>query len=143
VKLQSVEVRRPIDLAGAVGTMRGARAEAALVLTSTMLPYHWPDLARQLLSDRLPAVREAREFAESGGLLSYGLSAADQRARAVGVVDDLVRRLRRERPAAPAVPAVSTELVVNLTTARVLGLTIPPSLLARAATVIDEGRRSR
>ncbi len=137
VTLLPVGARRPADFDGAVATMRDGQAEAVLVLTSTTFQYHWPGLAERAVAGRLPAVGELREFAEAGGLLSYGPPAAIRRARSVGQMADLVRQLKRESPSEePVTPRDGMELVVNLRTARVLGLTIPPSVLARADDVM-------
>jgi putative ABC transport system substrate-binding protein len=121
--------------------MRSGQAEAVLVLASTMFQSHWPDLAERTVTGRLAAMGERRAFAAAGGLLSHGPSAATRRARAVGQMGDLVRRLKREPLSeAAAAPAAPMELVVNLKTAHVLGLTIPPAVLARADAVIPSPR---
>jgi putative ABC transport system substrate-binding protein len=83
---------------------------------------------------RLPAVYWQREYVDSGGLISYGANVADQFRRAAWYVD---RILKGAKPGdLPVEQAAKFELVVNLKTARTLGLTIPPSLLLRADDVI-------
>ena len=82
---------------------------------------------------KLPAVYYERYFAVSGGLLSYGPDYLDQFRRTAGYVD---RILKGEKPADLPVQA-PTKLVVNLKTAKAMGLTVPPSLLARADEVIE------
>ena len=84
---------------------------------------------------RLPAVYPYRFFAELGGLLSYGVDLPDNFRRVAAYAD---RILKGEQPSALPVQApVKFELVINLKTAKVLGLTVPPALLARADEVIE------
>jgi putative ABC transport system substrate-binding protein len=84
---------------------------------------------------RLPTIYNAREFVEAGGRMSYGPNFQDQYRRAAGYVDKI---LRGAKPGdLPVEQPTKFDLVVNLTTAKVLGLEIPPSLLARADEVIE------
>jgi putative tryptophan/tyrosine transport system substrate-binding protein len=135
VEVEPVEVTPSGVNAGAFATMARMRVDALLVFSD---PELYRD--RQLLVDhaarmRLPAIYEWRDFIEIGGLLSYGASFEDAAARVAVYVDKI---LRGARPAdLPVEQPTKFELVINLKTAKALGLTIPPSLLARADQVIE------
>jgi putative tryptophan/tyrosine transport system substrate-binding protein len=134
LELQVEEVRRSEQLAGVFSTLAAWRAGAVLVLSDPVFGNALPELARLATKGRLPAMYNRREFAEVGGLLTYGPSFADNYRRAAYYVD---RILKGAKPAAlPVEQPTKFELVVNLKTATTLGLTIPQSLLSRADTVI-------
>jgi putative ABC transport system substrate-binding protein len=132
VRLQSVEVRSPADFDRAFSDMTRARAGALIVLPSPIFSErrHLVDLAAK---NRLPAVYTWREYVDAGGLMSYGPDLADMLRRAATYVDKI---LKGAKPAdLPIEQPTKFELVINLKTAKALGLTIPQSLLQRADQV--------
>jgi ABC-type uncharacterized transport system substrate-binding protein len=135
VRLQLVEARGPADLDRAFSDMTKARAGALTVLPSAMLFTERRRLVDLATKSRLPAVYAQREFVEAGGLMAYGPSLADLFRRAATYVDKI---LKGAKPAdLPVEQPTKFELVINLKTAKALGLTIPPSLLGRADEVIQ------
>jgi putative ABC transport system substrate-binding protein len=111
-------------------------ANGGLILTSSALSVVHRDLIVTLAArHKLPAVYYRRQFVTGGGLISYGPDVAEQNRRAAGYVD---RILKGEKPAdLPVQAPTKYELLVNLKTAKALGLTVPTSLLARADEVIE------
>ena len=134
VHLDLVEMRDPARLGGAVSDATTAGAGALLVLGSPPLYPLSPSLAEMAIKHRLPAVSAWRAFAEAGGLASYGTSLREMSQRAASLVD---RILRGAKPAElPVEQPTKFELVVNLKTAKALGIMIPESVLLRADEVI-------
>ena len=135
VRLQVVEARGPADFDRAFSDMTRARAGALTVLGSTMFGTERRRLVDQAAKNRLPAVYPWREFVDAGGLMSYGANVADLYRRAATYVDKI---LKGAKPGdLPVEQPTKFELVINLKTAKALGLTIPPSLLQRADEVIQ------
>jgi putative ABC transport system substrate-binding protein len=135
LKPSFIEVREPADFEGAFTLMTKGSAEALIVLEHPTLAVQWPRIIELAAKHRLPAMYEWRHWAESGGLMSYGTDYADLYRRAASYVDKI---LKGAKPAnLPVEQPTKFELVINLKTAKVLGLTIPPSLLARADQVIE------
>ncbi len=135
VRLQFVEARDPADFDRAFSDMTRARAGALTVLTSVMFVNERRRLADLAAKTRLPAVYAQREFVDAGGLMSYGPNVADLFRRAATYVDKI---LKGARPAdLPVEQPTKFELVINLKTAKALGLTIPRSLLVRADEIIQ------
>jgi len=130
-----IEVRDPPDFEGAFTAMTKESVEALFVLEDVMLYAQRTRIIELASKHRLPAMYEWRNYAESGGLMSYGTDFADVFRRAASYVDKI---LRGAKPAdLPVEQPTKFELVINLKTAKALGLTIPPSLLARADQVIE------
>jgi ABC-type uncharacterized transport system substrate-binding protein len=135
VRLQFVEARGPADFDRAFSDMTRARAGALTVLASNMLFGERRRLVDLAAKNRLPAVYPAREFVDVGGLMSYGPNFVDVFRRAANYVDKI---LKGAKPAdLPVEQPTKFELVINLKTAKALGLRIPAVLLARADEVIE------
>jgi putative ABC transport system substrate-binding protein len=135
VRLQVVEARGSADFDRAFSDMTKAHAGALTVLSSSMFLSERRRLVDLAAKNRLPAVYPAREFVDGGGLMSYGANIAENYRRAATYVDKI---LKGTKPAdLPVEQPTKFELVINLKTAKALGLTIPPSLLGRADEVIE------
>jgi putative ABC transport system substrate-binding protein len=135
VRLQVVEVRDPADFDKAFSDMTRAHAGAVVVLGSTMIIIERRRLVNLAAKHRLPAVYTWRWFVDAGGLMAYGPNVADLFRRTASYVDKI---LKGAKPAElPVEQPTKFELVINLKTAKALGLTIPPSLLGRADEVIQ------
>jgi putative tryptophan/tyrosine transport system substrate-binding protein len=135
VELSAVNVRDPEAIENGMTRMGGARGAGVLVTASAPGNVHRNLILRLAARYQLPAVYPYRYFVAAGGLLGYGPDTIDQYRRAAGYVD---RILKGEKAADLPVQAPTRyELVINLKTAKELGLEIPPSLLARADEVIE------
>jgi putative ABC transport system substrate-binding protein len=135
VQLQPVEVGRSGEYVDAFSAIARARADAVIVLSDPEFFRERRVLIDLAAEKRTPACYEWREFVEAGGFLSYGSNFQDVAARAAVYVD---RILRGAKPVdLPVEQPTKFELVINLKTAKALGLTIPPSLLLRADQVIE------
>jgi putative tryptophan/tyrosine transport system substrate-binding protein len=135
LQIQPFITRQPGEIGAAFAAARAARLEALLVYPH---PMFWLERQRiaQLASEiGLPAIYENADFVEAGGLMAYGASLVDMSRRAAGYID---RILRGAKPAyLPVEQPTKFELIINLKTAKALGLTIPPSVLLRADRVIE------
>ena len=135
VQLQFLPVRRPDEFDKAYQAMLTKRAQAMLVLADPMTSAHRRQLADLAMKHRLPAMGSLRVYAEAGSLMSYWADGTDLFRRAASYVD---RILKGARPGdLPIEQPTKYDLVVNLKTAKALGLTIPRSLLLRADQVIE------
>ena len=130
----SLEIRRAEDIGPAFEGLKG-RAEALYILPDPLLFTHRLRINTLALGARLPTIHSLREYVEASGLMSYGPNWSDQWRRAADYVDKI---LRGAKPAdLPIEQPTKFDLVVNLTTAKVLGLTIPESFLLRADELIE------
>jgi putative ABC transport system substrate-binding protein len=128
-------VRGPDEFDGAFAAMARERAEALLVISEAMFARHYARLAQLAMKGRLPSMHGFKEYVEAGSLMSYGTSVDGLFRRAAAFVD---RILKGAKPAdLPVEQPTQFELVINLKTAKALGVTIPPALLLRADQVIE------
>ncbi len=135
VRPQFVEARGPADFDRAFSDMTKARAGALTVWSTPMFFNERIRLVDLAAKNRLPAVYQWSEIVDAGGLMSYGPDLADLFRRAATYVD---RILKGAKPGdLPVEQPTKYELVINLKTAKALGLTIPPSVLQRADQVIE------
>jgi putative ABC transport system substrate-binding protein len=135
LQLQLLEARGPNEFDGAFAAMAKERVEALLVVVDAMFILHRTRLADLAARSRLPAVYGTRESVEAGGLMSYGPSVRDLFRRSATFVDKI---LKGAKPGdLPVEQPTQFELVINLKTAKALGLRIPQSLLQRADEVIQ------
>jgi putative tryptophan/tyrosine transport system substrate-binding protein len=135
LQLQSVEVSRTDDFDRAFSALTTGRVEALMVAGSTFAFTNRGRIASLAMQNRLPSMYGQREFADAGGLIAYGPNTAFGWRRAATYVDKI---LKGAKPGElPVEQPTAFELVINLKTAKALGLTIPPSLLRRADEVIQ------
>jgi ABC-type uncharacterized transport system substrate-binding protein len=135
VAIQSVTVQSPDDFEPLFVAMIRDRPESLLVLADTVTVANRQRTVEFAARNRVPAIYEARTFVDTGGLMSYGVDFSDHYRRAAIYVDKI---LKGAKPAdLPVEQPTKFELVINLKTAKALGLTIPQSLLLRADQVIE------
>ena len=133
--IYALEARGPADIDRAFSDMTGAHAGALTVLPSSMFFNERRRLLALAAKNRLPAVYPWREGVDAGGLMAYGPNIPDLFRRAATYVDKI---LKGAKPSdLPVEQPTKFELVINLKTAKALGLTIPPSLLGRADEVLQ------
>ena len=135
IRLQPAEARGPEEFDSAFSAMARGRAEALLVPGGSTFLVHRTRLAELALKSRLPMMTSFRESVDAGALMAYAVNMADFVGRAAVYVDKI---LRGANPAdLPVERPTKFELIINLKTAKALGLTIPQSMLARADEVIQ------
>jgi ABC-type uncharacterized transport system substrate-binding protein len=129
-----LDVRDPKDIETAIGAASKERAEAVLGLGGPVLASNRAQLVELAVKSRLPTIYWRPDIVEAGGLMSYATSIADLDRRAATYVDKI---LKGAKPAdLPVEQPTKFELVINLKTAKQIGLVIPPNVLARADRVI-------
>ena len=134
VRLQHVDARGPEEFDSAFAAMARERADAILIGGGALFGVHRVRLAELAVKARLPMMSSIREMVEAGGLISYAVNMSDFVGRAAVYVDKI---LKGAKPSdLPIEQPTSFELVINLKTAKALGLKIPQSVLARADEVI-------
>ncbi len=135
IQLQSIEVGGPDpDLDGAFQAIAKSRAKALIIVANPVLQPHRERIASLAIKNRLPSMCESTEYVEAGCLMSYSANQADLFRRAAVYVDKI---LKGAKPAdLPVEQPTKFELVINLKTAKQIGLTVPPNVLARADRVI-------
>jgi putative ABC transport system substrate-binding protein len=135
VRLQTVAVRSATEFDGAFSAIVQEHAGGVVVLSTPLFIGAAVRLAELAITHKLPTMFGPRENVEAGGLLSYGPDRADLYRRAAGYVDKI---LKGSKPAdLPVQQPTKFEFVINLKTAKALGLEVPPTLLARADEVIE------
>ena len=134
VQLQALEVRRLDEFENAFKTASRAKAGAILVLPTSILNSNRKRIADLATKNRLPTMLATSQHMDAGALMSYGPDYADLYRRAAVYVDKI---LKGAKPAdLPVEQPIKFELVINIKTAKQIGLTIPPNVLARADKVI-------
>ena len=135
VRLQTLEARVPREIDSAFAAMTREQAGALVVLVDAIFTNQVGQIAELAAKSRLPSIYGQREYTEAGGLMVYSSDPLDLETRAATFVDKI---LKGAKPAdLPIEQPSKFELIINLKTARALGLTIPPSLLQRADQVIE------
>jgi putative ABC transport system substrate-binding protein len=135
IALQSIEVRGSRDFEAAFATIARAKPDALATMTEPLTLRHQREIVAFAAKHRLPMISESSEFAEAGGLMTYGASLPALFHRGAFYVDRILRGARPDT--LPIEQPTRFDLVVNLKTAKALGLAIPPSLLLRADRVIE------
>jgi putative ABC transport system substrate-binding protein len=135
VEVQSIEVRAPDDFENALAAPIGGGVGALFVVDDPLVFRYLRLIADFAIRNRLPATAFYKQFVEAGGVMSFGASLADLYRRAAIYVDKILKGAKPED--LPVEQPTKFELVINLQTAKALGLTIPPSLLQRADQVIE------
>jgi putative ABC transport system substrate-binding protein len=135
VALLPAEIRTGDDLAPGIGSLSDKRVQAMIVLRDTLVLAERERVAALAMAARLPTVYAWREGVEAGGLISYGIKLPENYKRAAAFVDRILKGARAGD--LPVEFPTKLELVINVKTAKALGIDVPPTLLARADEVIE------
>ena len=134
VQIQALHVLEPEQFQGVFAAMTKNQAQALIIFSGQFTGFHRPVLLELAVKNRIPAMGDSPLWSAAGGLISYGADSVDQYRRAATYV---VKILKGTKPAdLPVQQPMKFELVVNLKTAKQLGVTIPPQVLARADRII-------
>jgi len=135
VKILIAEARTPQEIETAFATMAGESAGAVIVGAAPFFALHRPQIAQLAIKYKMPSIFGNRAYVEAGGLMSYGYKLTENYLRAASYVDKI---LKGAKPGdLPVEQPTTLELVINLKTAKALGITIPQSVLARADEIIQ------
>jgi putative tryptophan/tyrosine transport system substrate-binding protein len=135
VEVHSLEVRSPVDLDKALEEAARTRVGALAIMPNPVFVTNLKRIADFAAQNRLPSIFHLREFADAGGLVSYGVDRSDLFRRAATYVDKILKGANTAD--LPIEQPTKFELVINLRAARALGIIVPPSLLARADEVVE------
>jgi len=135
IEVQSLGIRSPDELDGALEDALRQNAAGLIIIEDPLTYDNRQQIVTFAAKSKLPAIYGVREFADAGGLLAYGANLADLTRRAAGYVDKI---LKGTKPSdLPVEQPTKFDFLINLKTAKSLGLSIPPALLARADEVIE------
>jgi len=135
VQLQRIEVKSPEDFDGAFDSAVRSRSQAVIMVQSAVYATHRAEIAEIALKKHVPTMSGETGYAEQGGLMNYGPNIPDSWRRAAGYVDKILKGANAGD--LPIEQPTKFELVINMKTAKALGLTIPQSALLRADHVIE------
>jgi putative ABC transport system substrate-binding protein len=134
-ELMELSIRSSSDFTSAFATLANSRLDGLAVVMSPLMDGHLPQLANLALNAKLPSIYSAPQFPQSGGLLSYGANFSILLKRAAIYIDKI---FKGAKPAElPVEQPTKFDLLINLKTAKTLGIEVPPALLARADEVIE------
>jgi putative ABC transport system substrate-binding protein len=135
IKVIAAEARSKVDVEPALSSLRNAKGQAAIVLRDAMFVSERRHIAELATTIRLPTIGSQNSFIEAGGLISYGVDDFEHHRRAADLADKI---LKGAKPAdLPVEFPTKLVMTINVKTANAIGLDIPPTLLARADTVIE------
>ncbi len=135
MKLQILRARKPNEIDNAFLAMTEGQADALLVMASARFVRHRERIIQHAANNRLPAIYFHDTHAESGGLITYGIDYEENYRRMAIYVDNILKGANPGK--LPIEQPTKFQLVINLKTAKQLGITIPPSILLRATKVIE------